>query len=165
MEVPYFIKSRDRTDESLMPEVTVLCASLLFSRSVLCVGDWGGRTGGLTMASGRRAKETERVQGALFFNQKQIRLLATTVLFITWTKSTIPTDRKFLPSIISSHHFLLASSYFHPLPVSGPQWTWCAQLTWHCWWSRPVAKRYKVQKRSLASWRVSELGQSWRKKW
>lgn len=47
MEVPYFIKSRDRTDEFLTPEVTVLP----FSRSVLGVGDCRGRTAGLTMES------------------------------------------------------------------------------------------------------------------
>lgn len=61
--MPYFIKSRDRTDEFLTPEVTVLRASLPFSRSVLCVGDCEGRTGGLAMVSGSRAKETERARG------------------------------------------------------------------------------------------------------
>lgn len=61
--MPYFIKSRDRTDEFLMPGVTVLRVSLSFSRSVLCVGECEGRTGGLATASGRRTKETERAQG------------------------------------------------------------------------------------------------------
>lgn len=47
MEVAYFIKSRDRTGAFLAPEVALLRASLPSSRSVLCVGDCEGRTGGL----------------------------------------------------------------------------------------------------------------------
>ncbi|GAA6066300.1 uncharacterized [Tachysurus ichikawai] len=108
MEVPYFIKSRDRTDEFLMPEVTVLCASLLFPRSVLCVGECRGRTGGLATPPGREAKETER---AVPFYEILIALAPrhSFLLYNQW-QSEESLERAALSGL---HHYCLSCKVLH----------------------------------------------------